>query len=335
MDDSRMCGQLFTNKRFTSPDSQEREEEKNMSHVSGVPSRVTIPSLLQKKLVHDKITMLTAYDYPSAMILDHSEVDVALVGDSLGMVMLGHENTLSVGMDEMLYHTRAVVRGCWRALVVGDMPYGSYQGGITQAIANGTRFIKEGGCAAVKLEGGKQRASIIAAMVEAEIPVMGHVGLTPQSMHRFGGFRVQGKSAETALAIVEDAMAVQEAGAFAVVLEGIPAVVAREITRRLRIPTIGIGAGVDCDGQVLVWHDFLGLTKRPPARFVKQYATLFDEILEAANRYCHDVQESAFPDESHSYGMTEPEKFLEQVEEIYGDHTAHPSDEGSLPKGQV
>lgn len=306
-----------------------------MSHISGVPSRVTIPSLLQKKLVHEKITMLTAYDYPSAATLDQSEVDVVLVGDSLAMVVLGHENTLSVGMEEMLYHAKAVARGCRRALVVGDMPYGSYQGGINQAIANGMRFIKEGNCAAVKLEGGKQRASIIAAMTEAEIPVMAHVGLTPQSMHRFGGFKVQGKSADAALAIVEDALAVQEAGAFAVVLEGIPAVVAGEITRRLRIPTIGIGAGRFCDGQVLVWHDFLGLMNRQPARFVKQYASLYGEILAAVNNYCHDVQESAFPDEEHAYGMPDSEKFLEQVEEIYGNHTAHPSNEGSFPKSPV
>lgn len=306
-----------------------------MSHISGVPTRVTIPSLLQKKLVHEKITMLTAYDYPSAATLDQSEVDVVLVGDSLAMVVLGHENTLSIGMEEMLYHARAVTRGCRRALVVGDMPYGSYQGGINQAIANGMRFIKEGNCAAVKLEGGKQRASIIAAMTEAEIPVMAHVGLTPQSMHRFGGFKVQGKSVNAALAIVEDALAVQEAGAFAVVLEGIPSVVAGEITRRLRIPTIGIGAGRFCDGQVLVWHDFLGLMNRQPARFVRQYASLYGEILAAVNNYCHDVQESAFPNEEHAYGMPDSEKFLEQVEEIYGNHTAHPSDEGSFPKSPV
>ena len=306
-----------------------------MSHISGVPARVTIPSLLQKKLVHEKITMLTAYDYPSAATLDQSEIDIVLVGDSLAMVMLGHENTLSIGMEEMLYHTKAVTRGCRRALVVGDMPYGSYQGGINQAIANGMRFIKEGGCAAVKLEGGKQRASIIAAMTEAEIPVMAHVGLTPQSMHRFGGFKVQGKSVDAAMAIVEDALAVQEAGAFSVVLEGIPSVVAGEITRRLRIPTIGIGAGRFCDGQVLVWHDFLGLVNRQPARFVKQYASLYGEILAAVNNYCRDVQESSFPDEEHAYGMPEAEKFLEQVEEIYGDHTAHPANEGSFPKSPI
>jgi 3-methyl-2-oxobutanoate hydroxymethyltransferase len=305
-----------------------------MSHVSGVPSRITIPSLLQKKH-HEKITMLTAYDLPSACILDRSEVDIVLVGDSLGMVMLGHENTLSVGMDEMLYHSRAVSRGCRRALVVGDMPYGSYQGGINQAIANGLRFIKEGGCAAVKLEGGKQRASIIAAMVVAEIPVMGHVGLTPQSMHRFGGFRIQGKSVEAAMAIVEDAMAVQEAGAFAVVLEGMPSVVAAEITKRLHIPTIGIGAGKGCDGQVLVWHDFLGLIDRKPARYVKPFAHLYGEILKAANEYCREVQESSFPDDEHSYTMPDPERFQEHLEEVYGNHPAHPSNEGSFQKGQV
>lgn len=306
-----------------------------MSQPSHIPAGVTIPFLLQKKQVNEKITMLTAYDFPSAVILDQSEIDIVLVGDSLGMVVLGRENTLAVTMDEMLYHTRAVARACHRALVVGDMPYGSYQGGINQAIANGMRFIKEGGCAAIKLEGGKQRASIIAAMVEAEIPVMGHVGLTPQSMHRFGGFKVQGRSVETALAIVEDAIAVQEAGAFAVVLEGIPSIVAAEVTRRLRIPTIGIGAGQHCDGQVLVWHDFLGLSNQRPAKFVKQYASLYGEILAAANNYCREVQERAFPDEEHSYGMPEPEKFLEQAEEIYGNHSAHPSNEGAFPKSPI
>ena len=247
--------------------------------------------------------MLTAYDFPSAYLIDQSETDILLVGDSLAMVVLGHENTLSVSMDEMIYHTKAVTRACKRALVVGDMPFGSYQGGINQAIQNGMRFIKEGRCAAVKLEGGKQRASVIAAMVEAEIPVMAHIGLTPQSMHRFGGFKVQGKSVEAAMAILEDAFAVQEAGAFAVVLESIPMAVAAEITPRLHIPTIGIGAGVHCDGQVLVWHDFLGLHENRTARFVKQYANLYPQMLEAANSYCHDVREGLFPEEQHGYCM--------------------------------
>lgn len=297
--------------------------------------KITIPALMQKKHTGERITMLTAYDYPSANILDHSEVDVVLVGDSLAMVVLGYESTLPIGMDEMIYHTRAVARACHRALVVGDMPYGSYQGGINQAVENGMRFIKEGGCAAVKLEGGKQRASIIAALVEAEVPVMAHVGMTPQSMHRFGGFKVQGKSVEAALTLTDDAMAVQEAGAFSVVLESIPAPVASVITSRLRIPTIGIGAGAGCDGQVLVWHDFLGLLNTKHAKFVKQYAHLYEEILDAANRYCEEVKNGTFPDSQREYGMPDADLFLERAEETYGDHTAYPSHEGSFEKSKV
>jgi 3-methyl-2-oxobutanoate hydroxymethyltransferase len=307
-----------------------------MSNAPLVPQRVTLPGLISKKQRGEKITMLTAYDYPSALILDRSELDIVLVGDSLAMVMLGHENTLSIGMDEMLHHTRAVAAGCKRALVVGDMPYGSYQNGITQAIQNGTRFIKEGGCAAVKLEGGKQRAAVIAAMVEAEIPVMAHIGMTPQSMHRFGGFRVQGKSTDDAMAIVEDAFAVQEAGAFAVVLESIPSVVAAEISPRLRIPTIGIGAGKNCDGHVMVWHDFLGLIDTPhSARFVKRYANLFPQILSAANEFCREVKEELYPEGEHGYNMPEPDAFSERVKELYGSRTTNPSDEGSFAKSKV
>jgi 3-methyl-2-oxobutanoate hydroxymethyltransferase len=290
---------------------------------------------LQKKQNREKITMLTAYDFPSAYLLDQSEIDIVLVGDSLSMVVLGHENTLSVTMDEMLYHTNAVTRACKRALVVGDMPFGSYQGGINQAIQNGMRFLKEGHCAAVKLEGGKQRAAIIAAMVEAEIPVMAHIGLTPQSTHRFGGFKVQGKSVEAAMAILEDAFAVQEAGAFAVVLESIPVAVAAEITPRLSIPTIGIGAGVDCDGQVLVWHDFFGLQDGRVPRFVKQYANLYAEMLAAANRYCHDVRNGSFPAEQHGYCMPDQDLFAERVEEKYGNRTTRPSHEGKLQESKV
>jgi 3-methyl-2-oxobutanoate hydroxymethyltransferase len=306
-----------------------------MSNTTGVFPRVTIPALTLKKQKGEKITMLTAYDFPSAYLLDQSETDIVLVGDSLAMVVLGHDNTLSVGMDELLYHTKSVTRACKRALVVGDMPYGSYQGGIGQAIQNGMRFIKEGQCAAVKLEGGKQRASIIAAMVEAEIPVMAHIGLTPQSMHRFGGFKVQGKSVEAAMAIMEDAYAVQEAGAFAVVLESIPVVVAAEITPRLHIPTIGIGAGVHCDGQVLVWHDFLGVHQGRIPRFVKQYANLYPQMLEAANAYCHDVQNGSFPAEQHGYCLPDEDLFMEKVEEKYGNYSARPSNEGSLQESKV
>lgn len=306
-----------------------------MSHFSDSLQKVTIPALLQKKQQRQKITMLTAYDYPSAYLLDHSEVDIVLVGDSLCMVVQGQENTLSVTMDEMIYHTKAVSRACRRALVVGDMPFGSYQGGINQAVSNGMRFIKEGGCAAVKLEGGKQRASIIAAMAEAEVPVMAHIGMTPQSMHRFGGFKVQGKSVEAALSLMDDAFAVQEAGAFSIVLESIPAPVGAEITSRLRIPTIGIGAGLGCDGQVLVWHDFLGLLDAKPARFVKQYAALYQVMLQAANTYCREVREGSYPEDQHTYGMQDTGLFAEKVEEIYGSNPACPSNEGSFQKSKV
>ncbi|HET6267951.1 MAG TPA: 3-methyl-2-oxobutanoate hydroxymethyltransferase [Acidobacteriota bacterium] len=303
-----------------------------MSHANFVPEKVTIPSLLARKQRQQKLTMLTAYDYPSGLILDQSDVDVVLIGDSLAMVELGYDNTLSIGMDEMIYHSKAVARACKRALVVGDMPYGSYQEGASQALTNGIRFIKEAGCAAVKLEGGKQRAGIIAALVQAEVPVMAHIGMTPQSVHRFGGFKVQGKSTDAALSIMEDAFAVQEAGAFAVVLEGIPTSVAAEITPRLRIPTIGIGAGVHCDGQVLVWHDLLGLSGSKPPRFVKQYLDLHQSILEAVNHYCNDVHETTFPDDQHSYHMPDEELFKEKVDELYGDHSACPSNEGSFQK---
>lgn len=306
-----------------------------MSQSSASPQKVTIPQLLQKKTRAEKITMLTAYDYPSASILDRSDVDIVLVGDSLAMVMLGHENTLGIGMEEMIHHSRAVSHACQRALVVGDMPYGSYQGGINQAISNGLRFLKEGGCAAVKLEGGKQRAGIIAALVDAEIPVMAHVGMTPQSVHRFGGFKVQAKSANAAIQVLEDAFAVQEAGAFAVVLESIPASVSAQITPRLKIPTIGIGAGNACDGQVLVWHDLLGLIDKKPAKFVKQYANLYPQVLQAVNNFCREVKEDLFPDSEHCYNMPEAELFAEKIEEVYGDHPTNPSNEGSFEKSKI
>src|SRR3990172_7803080 len=207
----------------TSPDSPGRTGRgETMSNPNVLSLKVTIPALMQKKQKRERITMLSAYDFPSAYLLDHSEVDIVLVGDSLNMVVLGHQDTLSIGMDEMIYHTRAVTRGCQRALVIGDMPYGSYQGGMNQAVQNGIRFMKEGGCAAVKLEGGKKRAGIIAALVEAEVPVMAHIGMTPQSMHRFGGFKVQGKSIDTALALMEDAILCREGGGFSLSWGGFP-----------------------------------------------------------------------------------------------------------------
>lgn len=306
-----------------------------MSTVSFSPQRITIPYLHQKKQKREKITMLTAYDYPTAYLLDQSDLDVMLVGDSLGMVMLGYESTLPVTMDEMIYHCKAVARGCKRAFLVGDMPYGSYQNGIGEAVANGLRFIKEAGCSAVKLEGGRQRASTIAAMVEAEIPVMAHVGMTPQSIHRFGGFKVQGRSVDAAMALLDDARAVQEAGAFAVVLESIPSIVAAEITNLLRIPTIGIGAGVHCDGQVLVWHDLAGLLDGTPPKFVKRYLTLYQQLLNAVNTYCREVEGGQFPGSEHIYAMPDAELFMEKMEETHGNHSPDPSDEGSFEKSKV
>jgi 3-methyl-2-oxobutanoate hydroxymethyltransferase len=306
-----------------------------MSTVSFSPQRITIPYLLQKKLRREKITMLTAYDYPSAILLDQSELDVVLVGDSLGMVMLGHESTLPVTMEEMIHHCRAVSRGLRRAMLVGDMPYGSYQNRVSEAVSNGTRFIKEAGCSAVKLEGGRGRARAIAALVEAEVPVMAHIGMTPQSVHRFGGFRVQGKSVEAAEALMEDAYAVQEAGAFSVVLESIPSIVAAEITTRLHIPTIGIGAGVHCDGQVLVWHDLIGLLDGTPPKFVKQYLNLHQQILKAVNTYCEEVESGLFPGSEHIYSMPDAELFEERVREAYGNHPANPSNEGAFKKSKV
>jgi 3-methyl-2-oxobutanoate hydroxymethyltransferase len=244
--------------------------------------------------------MLTAYDFTFARIFDSADIDLLLVGDSLGNVIQGTDTTLPVTMDEVIYHTRLVVRGTHRALVIGDMPFGSYQVSPEDAVRNAIRLVKEGGAAAVKLEGGTKIAETIERIVNAEIPVMGHVGLTPQAVHRMGGFRVQGRDQAGRLQILDDARAVQEAGAFAVVLEGIPADLAKEVTAELMIPTIGIGAGVHCDGQVLVMHDMLGLNDWSPS-FAKQYANLGMMASRAARSYIDEVTNRKFPDEEHSY----------------------------------
>jgi 3-methyl-2-oxobutanoate hydroxymethyltransferase len=270
--------------------------------------KITVPNLLQRKTqaadFHSKtqkITCLTAYDYPTARLLDEAGVDVILVGDSLGMVVLGHENTLSVTIDEMLHHTRAVRRGTRRALVVADMPYGSYHTDTAESLRNAMRFVKEAGAEAVKIEGGERRLELIARLTEAEIPVMGHVGLTPQSLNALGGYRVQGKTPGAAEQLVRDARAVEAAGAFAVVLEAVPRELAAQITRDLRIPTIGIGAGPDCDGQILVIHDILGLTFTQTPKFARQYANLGKIISGAVRAYCEDVRNSGFPSDAESY----------------------------------
>jgi 3-methyl-2-oxobutanoate hydroxymethyltransferase len=269
--------------------------------------KVTVPDIQQRKnlpagsATNQKIVSLTAYDYPTARLLDEAGVDVILVGDSLGMVVLGYESTLPVSIDEMLHHTRAARRGARRALVVADMPYGSYHADIAESLRNAMRFIKDGGAEAVKVEGGERRLELIARLTEAEIPVMGHVGLTPQSVNALGGYRVQGKTAASADQLLRDAHAVEAAGAFAIVLEAMPRELAAQITRELRIPTIGIGAGPDCDGQILVLSDMLGLTFGPTPKFSRQYASLGETISGAVREYCDDVRKSAFPSDAESY----------------------------------
>lgn len=269
--------------------------------------KITVPDLLQRKSLpadspkNSKIVCLTAYDYPTARLLDEAGVDVILVGDSLGMVVLGYESTLPVTLEEMLHHTRAVRRGVQRALVVADMPYGSYHADTAESVRNAMRFVKEAGAQAVKMEGGERRLELIARLSEAEIPVMGHVGLTPQSLNALGGYRVQGKTAESAEQLLRDAHAVEAAGAFAIVLEAVPRELAAEITRELRIPTIGIGAGPDCDGQILVLNDMLGLSFGQTPKFARQYANLGQVIGEAVHGYCHNVRRGDFPSDAESY----------------------------------
>jgi 3-methyl-2-oxobutanoate hydroxymethyltransferase len=244
--------------------------------------------------------MLTAYDFPFAQILDQAGIDILLVGDSLGTVIQGFSTTIPVTLDEMIYHTRMVSRAAQRCLVVGDMPFGSYQSSGS-ALESACRLVKEGGAHAVKLEGGVRVADRIEAITQMDIPVMGHIGLTPQSVHRMGGYRVQGRGMRAAERLVEDARAVQDAGAFAVVLEGIPAELSKEITPSLEIPTIGIGAGIGCDGQVLVLHDLLGLGLEPPPRFAREYVALRDIVQRAAQMYAEDVRNQKFPADHESY----------------------------------
>jgi 3-methyl-2-oxobutanoate hydroxymethyltransferase len=265
-------------------------------------AKVTIPRLKEMKAKGEKITMLTAYDYPTARLLEQAGIDILLVGDSLGMVMLGYPNTLPVTMEEMLHHTKAVSRGASEALVIGDMPFMSFNLGAFEAINNAGRFIKEGGAAAVKLEGCSQHMiEITGAVTEAGIAVMGHIGLTPQFIHQMGGFKVQGKDQDQAELLLNGAKRLEDAGIFSLVLEGIPQDLASKITRSLSIPTIGIGAGIECDGQVLVTHDLLGFTGRKPPKFVKQYANLYETIIESLKTFKHEVQSGTFPSEDYTY----------------------------------
>lgn len=263
--------------------------------------KITIQDFLKKKAEKKKITMLTAYDYPFAQIVDEAGLDAILVGDSLGMVVQGLENTLPVTMDEMIYHTKMVSRAVKNAMVIGDMPFMSYQASIEDAVRNAGRFIKEAGASAVKLEGGAEVAEHIKAMTRSDIPVMAHIGLTPQSIHRMGGYKVQGKTEEAQKKLVEEAHIAEDAGAFALLLEAIPIDLAKKITKELSIPTIGIGAGPFCDGQVLVLHDVIGLFERFTPKFVKRYANLKAETLKAIKSYKEDVETSAFPSEKQSF----------------------------------
>jgi 3-methyl-2-oxobutanoate hydroxymethyltransferase len=274
-----------------------------------------MPALTEMKRQGKPISALTAYDYATSRLADEAGIDLLLVGDSLAMVVLGHENTLSVTVDEMLHHTRAVRRAVRRALVVADMPFGSYHGSVAEGVANAVRFIKEAGAEAVKVEG--PRIDLVRALTEAEIPVVGHLGLTPQSVHRMGGYRVQARTAETVLQLKADALALADAGAGTIVLEGVPREVAAAITAVLPVPTIGIGAGPDCDGQILVFHDMLNLTFAPPAKFVRRYADAGSLIRSAIEHYREDVEHRAFPSDEESYHLPEAARHaLDAVEKI-------------------
>jgi 3-methyl-2-oxobutanoate hydroxymethyltransferase len=267
--------------------------------------KVTVNTLRRMKKEGEKITVLTAYDFPMAKLIDEAGVEVILVGDSLGMVVLGYDSTIPVTMEDMLHHVKAVTRGARNSLVVADMPFMSYHISIEDAMKNAARLIQEGGATSVKLEGGIEMAETIKTLVRAGIPVMGHIGLTPQSVNQMGGFQVQGKDVASAKGLIEDAKALEEAGAFAIVLECIPASLAKMISQQVNIPTIGIGAGVGCDGQVLVTNDMLGLYKEFAPKFVKKYALLGDQIKEALVDYKHEVKTGVFPSLEHSYNISE------------------------------
>jgi 3-methyl-2-oxobutanoate hydroxymethyltransferase len=284
-------------------------------------TKITMPALAGMKREGKPITALTAYDYATSRLVDESGIDMILVGDSLAMVVLGHDNTLAVTVDEMLHHTRAVRRAVRRALVVADMPFGSYHGTVAEGVANAVRFVKEAGAEVVKIEG--PRTELVRALTASEIPVVGHLGLTPQSVHRMGGYRVQAKTAETVSQLRADAEALAEAGAGAIVLEGVPREVAAAITAELSIPIIGIGAGPDCDGQILVFHDILNMTFAPHAKFVRQYADAAALIRDAVERYREDVEHHAFPTDEESYHL--PEAVREAIEEDEAEASRLPS----------
>ncbi|MBT3389371.1 MAG: 3-methyl-2-oxobutanoate hydroxymethyltransferase [Chloroflexi bacterium] len=277
--------------------------------------KITTRRFAQKKQRGEPITTLTAYDYPTAVALDRVGVDSILVGDSLGMVVLGYENTLPVTMDDMLHHCRAVARGARYALLIGDMPFMSYQADVNDAVRNAGRFLQEAGMDAIKLEGGRERIETVRAIVGAGIPVQGHLGLTPQSVHQLGGMRAQARNASAGKRLLEDALLLQDAGCFSIVLESVPARLAEFVSQRLEIPTIGIGAGAGCDGQVLVTHDLLGLFERFTPRFVKRYANFYEQMEAAFRAYKADVEHRTFPAEAHTVEMADGEwqLFLDEV----------------------
>ena len=278
--------------------------------------KLTLPALADMRAQGRPIVMVTAYDAPSARLADRAGIDIVLVGDSAGTTVLGGTSTVPVGMTEMLVFTRAAAQATARALVIADMPFGSYQVSEKTALENAIRFVKEGGADGVKLEGAGRTLTRISGIVDAGIPVMGHIGLTPQSATLLGGYRAQGRTAAAARRLVDEAVALERSGCFAIVLEAIPAAVAERVTEAVKIPTIGIGAGAACSGQVLVWHDLLGLTEGPTPRFVKRYAELGGAITDALKAYADDVRRGTFPDETHTYGMPDAER--EQFEAPLG-----------------
>ena len=295
------------------------------------PGKLPLPELAEMKRRHDRIVMVTAYDAPAARLADQAGVELILVGDTAAMVMLGHESTIPVTLDEMLFLTRAVTRAARHPLVIGDLPFGSYENSDEQAVGSAIRMVKEGGADVVKLEGAGRMASRVHAIAESGIGVMGHVGLTPQSATKLGGFRAQGRTADAALKLYDDALALEDAGSFAIVLEAVPAPVAARITEALAIPTIGIGAGGACDGQVLVWHDLLGMYPGSTPRFVKRYAELAEEIADALGRYAADVRSGGFPEEQHTYSipdveLAEFEVALSELKQERGGSDRHESD---------
>jgi 3-methyl-2-oxobutanoate hydroxymethyltransferase len=311
------CRVTLLDERFGSiRNAKHQWEEKRMASRGTTPRKVTITDLLHKKSLGRPLTMLTAYDYPGGMLVDEAGADIILVGDSVAMTVLGYPDTVSITMDEMLHHCKAVARGAQRAFLVGDMPFLSYQVDPREAIRNAGRFLKEAKMDAVKLEGGSEVLEAVRAIVQAGIPVMGHLGLTPQTATKLGGYKVQSRTAASARRLVEDALALQDAGCFALVLETVPASVARVVSTKLSIPTIGIGAGPGCDGQVLVFHDVLGLFTRFRPKFVKRYAELYPVMLQALQTYCQEVEAGSFPAAEHTFTMPEEERkgFLEDLE---------------------